>query len=205
LQQKELLLKEIHHRVKNNLQMISSLLRLQSGSVKDPEVLDLLRESQSRVRSLALVHQQLYSSTDLAKVDFAEHVAGFVVELFRMYNAESRRIAFKLDLENVLLDIDTAIPSGLLLNELLVNSLKHAFPGGPKDGQGEISIGLHAREPRGFILTVSDNGVGLPKELNISKPESLGLRLVCGLTEQLRGTIQHSSGPGTEFKLTVPG
>jgi PAS domain S-box-containing protein len=206
LQQKELLLKEIHHRVKNNLQVISSLLSLQSELVKDKEVLGVLRESQSRVRSLALIHQKLYSSGDLAKVDFARYVESFVAELFRMYDVNPRRIASKLDLDNVSLDIDTAMPCGLIVNELVVNCLKHAFKVGPKDdGQGEISVGLHPWEHGGFTLTVRDNGVGLPKGLDTRRTQSLGLQLVDGLTAQLRGTIEHSSGPGTEFKLTVPG
>ncbi|HME00080.1 MAG TPA: histidine kinase dimerization/phosphoacceptor domain -containing protein [Terriglobia bacterium] len=205
LHQKELLLKEIHHRVKNNLQLISSLLTLQSGSVKDKDTLGVLRESQSRVRSLALIHQKLYSSSDLAKVDFGQYVASFVMELFRMYDVDPRRITSKLDLDNVSLDVDTAIPCGLILNELVVNCLKHAFKAGQMDdGQGEISIELHACEPGGFTLTVRDNGVGLPKDLDQSRTESLGLRLIGGLAEQLRGTIEHSSGPGAVFKLTVP-
>jgi PAS domain S-box-containing protein len=204
LHQKELLLKEVHHRVKNNLQVISSLLTLQSGSVKDQEVLGVLKESESRIRSMALIHQKLYSSDDLAKVDFAQYVASFVVELFQTYSVDSRRIASKLDLDKVVLDVDTAVPCGLILNELVVNCLKHAFKGGQPDGQGEITIELRARGPAGFVLTVRDNGAGLPKDLDISQSQSLGLRIVCGLADQLRGTIEHSSGPGTEFKLTVP-
>ncbi|MBW4576675.1 MAG: PAS domain S-box protein [Aphanothece sp. CMT-3BRIN-NPC111] len=199
LQEKETLLKEIHHRVKNNLQIISSLLRLQSKHIRDADVLELFQESQNRVRTMALIHEKLYQSGNLAKIDFIEYIQTLVQELSRSYGASRQAIAFKLTIEKVHLEVDIAIPCGLIINELVSNSLKYAF----KDCQtGEIDISLvqHSESHR-FILTIGDNGVGLPQNLDFRKTQSLGLQLVCRLTKQLGGSINLTHRQGTAFQI----
>ena len=158
LREKELLLKEIHHRVKNNLQITSSLLRLQASKIADVGVKQLLRESQDRIRSMALVHDMLYRSQDLARVDFPEYVRTLVIQLFRSYNA-SGRIRSAVELEPIVFGVDLAVPCGLIINELVANALKHAFPG---DRKGEVRVRMNAA-PDGYTLSVRDDGVGLPR------------------------------------------
>ena len=197
LKEKEMLLKEIRHRVKNNLQIIASLLDLQSESLTDPQDLQIFQESQHRIRSMALIHEHLYQSEDLAQIDFAQYIQELVYSLFSSYAAGVSGITLKLDVDAILLDIDTAIPCGLILNELVSNSLKHAFPDGRR---GEICIGLRLDHERQTLL-VRDNGVGLPENLNFQNTESLGLQLVCTLTDQLKGTITLDRSGGTTFKI----
>jgi PAS domain S-box-containing protein len=199
LREKELLLREIHHRVKNNLQIISSLLELQSDTIQDPSVLALFNDSQQRIRSMALVHEILYQSQDLAQVDVGAYLQSLSVQLFRSYGVDAQRIALRTDMERVLLDIDRAIPCGLILNELLTNVFKYAFPEGRA---GEIRLVLRADPARHVTLMVQDTGVGLPEELDFRYTESLGLQLVCMLTEQLGGTITLTRQGGTTFTLT---
>jgi PAS domain S-box-containing protein len=199
LQEKETLLKEVHHRVKNNLQIISSLLRLQSKQIRDADVLELFQESQNRVRTMALIHEKLYQSDNLAKIDFLEYIRTLIQELSHSYGASKQAIAFKLNIEKVHLEIDIAIPCGLIINELVSNSFKYAF----KDYQtGEIDISLvQHSESNSFILTISDNGVGLPQNLDFRKTQSLGLQLVCRLTKQLGGSINLNPSQGTAFQI----
>ncbi|MCK4417131.1 MAG: hypothetical protein KAV99_03080, partial [Candidatus Latescibacteria bacterium] len=209
LKEKEILLKEVHHRVKNNLQVISSLLRLQSGYVKDKESLEMFRESCDRVRSMALIHEKLYQSEELSRVDFAKYIQDLTDHLFRSYGANSEAIRLKINVVDGLLGIDTAIPCGLIINELVSNSLRYAFPEGR---EGKICIDLRSDLPaapsdtaaqRGnkFTLIVSDNGVGLPKDLDFRNTKSLGLELVNTLADQLRGTIELDRSGGTAFKI----
>ncbi len=198
LKEKEVLLKEIHHRVKNNLQVISSLLYLQSRNVKDKETLGILQDSQSRVRSMALVHERLYQSSDLARVDFAEYIRNLANYLFRSYGVNMNLIQLKIKVGEVLLGVDTAVPCGLILNELVSNSLKHAFP---DDRQGEIYIELRADDGQ-LTLMVSDNGVGFPEGSGFRNTETLGLQLVNMLVDQLEGTIELDRRGGTTFKIT---
>ena len=198
LKEKEVLLKEIHHRVKNNLQVISSMLHLQSGYIKDKQALEMFRESQNRVKLMVLIHEKLYQSKDLARIDFAEYIRDLVAHLFRSYGVDSEVIALKINVEDVILGIDTAIPCGLIINELVSNSLKHAFPAGKK---GEICIDLRSDNNNKFTLTVSDNGIGFPRDLDFRKTETLGLQLVITLVEQLGGTIELYRNGGTEFKI----
>ncbi|MBC8228587.1 PAS domain S-box protein [bacterium] len=200
LQEKEVLLKEVHHRVKNNMQIISSLLSLQGESIEDEQVLDIFKVSQNRIKSMALVHERLYQSQNLAKVDFASYIKDLASRLFRSYET-SGRIALSMDVPDVFLSIDNAIPCGLILNELVSNSLKHAFPEGR---DGEINITLRPYEGK-FELVVSDNGVGIPEDLDIKNTESLGFRLVTSLVSQLDGEIELSRADGTEFRLTFVG
>ena len=198
LKEKEILLKEIHHRVKNNMQVVSSLLSLQARYIKDEEAQQLFKESQGRVRSMALIHEKLYQSQDLSSIDFAEYVRNLADYLSSSYGANSAKIALKTDVDGMSLGINTAIPCGLIINELVSNSLKHAFP---HERKGEIRIDLHRKDGE-FELVVSDDGIGFPKGLDFQKTESLGLQLVNTLTQQLEGTIELKNGHGTEFRIT---
>ena len=198
LNEKEVLLKEIHHRVKNNMQIITSLLSLQSRYVRDTHDLDIFRDSQNRVKSMALIHEELYKSKDLARIDFAEYVQSLATHLFSLYSVNTAVIKLTMDVQDVLLDINTAIPCGLIVNELISNSLKYAFP----DGEGgEILIKLSERTGGNLTLIVSDNGIGLHKDLDFRDTKSLGLQLVNTLVEQLEGTIDLDRTEGTAFTI----
>ncbi|MBI2360743.1 MAG: PAS domain S-box protein [Deltaproteobacteria bacterium] len=198
LKEKEVLLKEIHHRVKNNLQVISSMLSLQERSTKDRQAVDVLRESQNRIRSIALIHEKLYQSKDLARVDFAEYVRQLANSLLRSYRAHPDRVTLSIRVADVFLDIDRAIPCGLILNELVSNSLKHAFPEGKI---GEIRIDLSRHDGDHLMLVVADNGVGLPGKADIHSTATLGLQLVETLTEQLGGSMELIPEGGTEVRI----
>jgi two-component sensor histidine kinase len=199
LREKEVLLQEIHHRVKNNLQIISSLLNLQSGYVQDPQAREIFQDSQHRIRSMALIHEKLYQSENLARVDFAEYIHSLATHLFRSYRANAQAITLKVQADDVSLDIDTAIPCGLILNELLSNALKHAFPDGRA---GEIRVALDADREHRLTLKVSDNGVGFPSDQDFRNTASLGLQLVNTLVDQLDGTIKLDRRGGTDFEIT---
>jgi len=201
LKEKEVLLKEIHHRVKNNLQIISSLLDLQSDYVQDPKALELFKESQNRVKSMALIHEKLYQSKNLAQTDFAEYIRDLTAHLFESYRVSSDTISLRMRLKSAPIGIDTAIPCGLIINELISNSLRHAFP---KGRRGEIRIDLHPDREDTFILVIRDNGVGFPEDLDFRNTESLGLQLVTSLIKQLNGTIELDKNAGTTFKITFP-
>jgi PAS domain S-box-containing protein len=197
LREKEVLLKEIHHRVKNNLQVTSSLLKLQSTFIEDPQAREMFADSQNRIRSMALVHEKLYRSSDLSRINFSEYVESLAALLFRSYGVNSNLIKLQLSGENVFLSIENAVPCGLILNELLSNCLKHAFPNG-RGGEIRVQIG---HTPERLILNVADNGIGLPKDLNIETTETLGLQLVRTLTRQLSGELQVQCDGWTEFKI----
>jgi PAS domain S-box-containing protein len=169
LSEKDMLLKEIHHRVKNNLMIISSLLNLQSGYIKDKASKDIFIESQNRARSMALIHERLYQSTDLKSIDFGEYITSLSNELFNTYKADSGFIKLKIDVEDIFLDINTAIPLGLIVNELVTNSLKHAFPDNMK---GKINIAFHLLDDY-YEFTVKDNGIGFPEELDYQNNHSV--------------------------------
>lgn len=205
LNEKENLLKEIHHRVKNNLQIIHSMLNLQMSYVRDERAIELFKESKNRVYSIALIHERLYQSESLVKIDFPEYIRSLTSNLFLSYGVSERVIVPKIDIESVALDIDTLIPCALIVTELISNSLKHAFPGlSPRgDVKGEIRIELRRDSGDRLMLTVGDNGAGIPEGLDIENSKSLGLKLVNVLVKQLRGTIQSVKGKaGTEFKIT---
>ncbi|HUU28812.1 MAG TPA: PAS domain S-box protein [archaeon] len=199
LREKEVLLREIHHRVKNNLQVISSLLDLQAGYLQDPQGLQVLRDSRNRVRVMALIHEKLYQSLDLARIDTAEYIQNVVDYLFQAYEGMSSTINLSVRVEDVSLAIESAIPCGLIINELVTNALKHAFPSGK---EGEIRVELCKKDGGGLTLVVSDSGIGLPPDFDFQKPPSLGLRLVKMLTSQLMGTIELDRSSGTTFKIT---
>lgn len=198
LDEKEILLREIHHRVKNNMQIISSLLNLQSQHVEEAETLDILKESQGRVRSMAMIHEKLYQSPNFTKIDFKDYIEKLVSSLIYTYKVQKQDIKQVLEVRDVEMNIDTAIPCGLIINELVTNSLKYAFP--TPDSEGIIQIELNQIEDQ-FKLIISDNGVGLPLDIQIEKSETLGLQLVNNLVKQLEGTLQIHRGNGTKFTI----
>ena len=203
LKEKEVLLQEIHHRVKNNMQVISSLLNLQARYIKDKKTAEMFKESQNRIKSMALVHEKLYQSKDFANIDFSEYVRTLTNYLFRNYKISSSKIELKMDVKNVSIGVDHAIPCGLIINELVSNSIKHGFLG---KKQGEIKIKLHSSGKNDIKLIISDNGIGLPADPDIKRSESLGLHLVNLIVEdQLQGRIKLNRAHGTEFQIQFRG
>jgi PAS domain S-box-containing protein len=199
LREKEVLLQEVHHRVKNNMQVIVSLLKLQSRYVKEKETLDMFGESQSRINSMALIHEKLYMSDDLSSIDLSDYIKTLASSLLVNLGSGTRKVGLNTDLNRLYINTDTAIPCGLILNELVSNCLKHAFPG---DAEGEISISLNKTDNDYYVLSVSDNGVGFPAGLDLRNSNSLGLELVTLLAEtQLHGKIELNANGGTEFVI----
>ena len=199
LKEKEVLLKEIHHRVKNNLQIISSLLHLQSRELKDSASQEIFSDSQHRIASMALIHEELYNSADLGRIDFADYARSLVENLFESYGINIDRIVLKVEVDASPLNLDRAIPLGLIINELVSNSLKYAFPDGRK---GQITIGLWTETDDRFALTVSDDGVGLPEDIDFRRSQSLGLKLVATLANQLKSDFELDRSRGTTFTIT---
>ncbi len=199
LKEKEILLKEIHHRIKNNLQIISSLLNLQLNYLDNEEIIEMLKSSQSRIRSMAMIHEKLYKTKELSNINFGEYIRDFTTYLFNAYRSRIGNLRLDLDLCDVKLDINLSISLGLILNELITNALKHAFPNN-KPGR----LGITLREENGQIhLCITDNGVGLPENFDIKKTNSLGLELVDSLVEQHRGTLEIKSNGKTEIEITL--
>lgn len=196
LQEKEVLLREVHHRVKNNLQVIQALISLQSRQIKDGSAVEMYKESQNRIRSMALVHERLYQSTNLSRIEFAEYLRSLVVHLFHSLLPDTSRIGLKLDLEPVELDINIAIPCGLIVNELVSNALKHAFP---EPRPGEVTVSFHQREGSTLSLGVKDDGQGLPPDFDIHRSETLGMQIVITLVSQIDGRLEIGPGPGASF------
>jgi two-component sensor histidine kinase len=199
LHQRETLLREIHHRVKNNMQVMSSLMSLQARAAMNPETRRMLEDNQNRIQSMALLHEILYQSEDLAMVDFPKYVVRTVDYLFRSSGVKDRRIRLHTELDQLALELDDALPFGLLISEVVSNSLKHAFPQGRG---GEVRVFLRLQSDTTISLTLSDDGIGLPRELDWTTSRSLGLRLVRALAQQLRGTLEIRSQGGTEVRLT---
>ncbi|HMK54419.1 MAG TPA: PAS domain S-box protein [Methanobacteriaceae archaeon] len=197
LKEKELLLREVHHRVKNNLQIISTLLSLQSAQIKEESVNNLYRESQNRIRSIALIHENLYHSEDLASINFAGYVRNLITDLFDSYGVDSEIIKPIISIDNVIMGIETAIPCGLIINELFSNSLKHGFAGGKG---GEIKLDLHETGKGRFTLKVKDNGNSFPKDFNFQSTDTLGLQLINSLVKQLDAQIELNE-ENKEFKI----
>ena len=200
LLEKETLLREIHHRVKNNLQIITSILNLQIRKIEDPTTIDALRDSQSRVRSMALVHEHLYRGRDFSHIDLGNYIRSLGTGLFQSYKAANQSIRFDLNIRNIYVDINTSIPLGLISNELITNSLKYAFTD-KKDSK--ISI-FASENPQALTFVVADNGVGMPDTITLENQASLGLRLVSMLTSQLKGTVTIDRSEGTKFVFTIP-
>ncbi len=200
-QRKEILLKEIHHRVKNNLQVISSLLALQAGAASDPRTRSLLRESQDRIRSMALIHEKLYQTGAERGVTFADYARDLAAHLRHSYAGDSEAVDVEVDVADVSLDMDVSVPCGLIINELLSNALKHAFPGGRK---GRVRLGLRRGEGNTLVLTVSDDGIGFPPDIDVRAPRTLGLRIVNILATQIGASLDLRTAEGTTFTLAFP-
>jgi PAS domain S-box-containing protein len=204
LREKEVLLKEIHHRVKNNLQVINSLLNLQSRQIKDKRTQEIFQESRQRVRAMALIHEELYKSTDLAKIEMASYLRTLTTHLSQSYQGSRQGIMMDVRVENVVLEVGQAIPCGLIINELVTNSLKYAFPDSAKkikDKKNEVIVEMRPIADNRLLLRVSDNGVGLPKDFNARNCESLGLQLVHTLADQLRAVIAFQNNNGAGFEI----
>jgi two-component sensor histidine kinase/CheY-like chemotaxis protein len=224
LEEKEALLKEIHHRVKNNLQVVSSLLYLQSEHVSDAKVLGMLKDSQNRIRTMALVHERLYQTEDLARIDFPEYIRDLVDYLVSSYSIDAQAVSLRVDADDVVLDADTAVPCGLIVSELVSNSLKHAFStrswampdsasvavlgaqgswtGTSNGNENEIFVELRAEDDGRLRLLVGDNGVGFPEGMDWRSTQSLGLLLVNSLVRQIRGELEQVCHGGTQFEIT---
>jgi len=198
LKEKEILLREVHHRVKNNLQVIYSLIAWQSDYIQDPESLGLLKECQNRIQSMALVHEELFRAKDFANFDFGEYIKNLVGSLHQSYKVPGEKISFTINARNISLEIDQAIPCGMIVNELVSNAIKHAFPG---DRCGTICVEIQECGEQRLQLTVADNGVGLPSTLDHRGTETLGLQLVCLLAEQLHGKADFLRENGTRFEF----
>jgi two-component sensor histidine kinase len=198
LGEKEMLIKEIHHRVKNNLMVISSLLSLQSQYIKNKDDLEMFEKSKSRAKSMALIHERLYQSKDLKRIDFGEYIEKMATDMFNTYISDSEKIKLEIDVENAMLDINTTIPLGLILNELLNNSIKYAFPDGRK---GIIRV-VFSKRGEIFQLKVEDNGIGFPDNIEFGNTDSLGLQLINSLTEQIDGTINLNTNNGASITIS---
>jgi len=202
LKEKEILLKEVHHRVKNNLQIISSLLNLQSLSLKENNLIDVFKDSQNRVRTMALIHEKLYQSNSFARIDFGSYLKSLADYLFRSYNINPTIVKLEIEIINIYLQTDSAIACGLIINEFISNSLKYAFPEGRT---GLIRITMTETILKNIILSYYDDGVGIPIEISISNTKTLGLKLVSLLTNQLNGKITLDRTNGTMFVLEFKG
>jgi PAS domain S-box-containing protein len=199
LVEKQVMLKEIHHRVKNNMQVIISLLNLQADTIADSTVRTLFEESRNRVSAMALIHEKLYQTEDLARIDFKEYLKILAQGIADTYQRHD--VHLSVDMEHITLNVNTGIPCGLIVNELITNSFKHAFPKGRK---GLIRVGMNKNSEGNYVLIVEDNGIGFEAEQDFRKTSSLGLRLVGVLTGQIRGTIALSRSDGTRFCITFP-
>ena len=198
LEEKDLMMKEIHHRVKNNFMIIQSLLQLQSRHIDEEDVLEIFKESQNRIKSMAFVHQRLYQHDNLKKINFGDYPETLASDIFKSYVSNPDQITLDIDTEDVELDIDTAIPLGLILNELISNSLKYAFPNSRK---GRLMVKSYLKDNK-YSLIVSDNGIGFPKELNYKNSDSLGLKLIHSLSDQIGADVKLDTTNGTKFEIT---
>jgi PAS domain S-box-containing protein len=201
LKEKIVLLREIHHRVKNNLQIVSSLLNLQAGYISDKKILEVFKESQTRIRSMALIHEKLYQSRDLDKINFSDYIQSLIKDLFRSYRSQANKINIKSETGEIFLEIDQAILCGLIVNELVSNAIKYAFKGRE---EGEIIVKLFEVDGE-YKIIVSDNGVGFPKDIDIHNTDTLGLQLVTSLTSQMAGNLEIASEVGTSVTISFKG
>jgi two-component sensor histidine kinase len=199
LKEKEVLLREIHHRVKNNMQVISSLLRLQAGRLEDETAKAIFQSCQDRIRSMSLVHEKLYMSENLSGINFSDYIQSLASRLFQINRVNPDLIRLKLDIEEVFFDLQTAIPCGLILNELMTNSLKYAFPNGRR---GTVEISLTSRGDKTYRLMVKDDGIGFPQGADFENPQSFGLQIVKLLVDQLGGTVLLKRESGTTFEIS---
>lgn len=199
LAEKEVLLKEIHHRVKNNLQIVSSLLSLQSATISDSETILKFRDSQNRIRSMALIHEKLYKSGNLSVIDISDYLTSLISYLHNSYVMVPDRVRLELAIDNIPLKLDSAIPCGLIVNELVTNSFKYAFPG---DRTGKVAIKLHSDTAGTVHLSIADDGIGLPDGMDVRQTTTLGILLVNSLVDQLGGTLIFDGQNGAAFHIT---
>ena len=199
LKERETLLKEIHHRVKNNLQIISSLLNLQSRHIEDQQALEAVKEGQNRVKSMALIHQEIYQKDNLTEINAGHYITNLVQGLLKSYELSAGAIELETDIDELELDVDTTIPLGLIINELVTNTVKYAFP---DKKEGKLSVTLKKKEDS-LLLTVSDNGVGIPKGFDLKKARSFGLKLVHSLARKLEATVSLREGKGTTIDMEI--
>ncbi len=207
LEEKEILLREIHHRVKNNLQIISSLLSLQSDNSNDENLNKLFRDSQNRIYSMALIHEHLYESEDLTKIEISSYIKTLAFTLHETYDQKDFNVEINVDIDDVYLGIDVAIPCGLIVNELISNSLQHAFQNTNdnlnNDHKNLININMFIDKPNEhYVLIYSDNGKGISEDLDVKTTNTLGLQLVYGLTQQIKGNIELNRSVGTKFTIS---
>lgn len=201
LQEKEMLLKEVHHRAKNNMQVIASLLNLESSRITDEHCQKVFKDSQNRIRSMSLVHEKLYRSAAGSRIDFEEYVRNLVDNLYYSYSKTPDQVALRVRVEGVFLDTDTAITCGLLINELVSNALKHAFPGGAR---GSLWVEMRG-DGDGYLLLVGDDGIGLPEAVGLNNAGTLGMQLISSLVSQLSGTLEIRRGRGTQYQIRFKG
>ncbi len=198
LKEKIVLLREVHHRVKNNLQIVSSLLNLQAGYITDKKILEVFKESQNRIRSMALIHEKLYQSRDLDKINFSDYIDSLIHDLLKSYRSQLNRVNIRCETEQIFLEIDQSILCGLVVNELISNSIKHAFQG--RD-EGEVVVKL-INDDGGYRIIVQDNGTGFPEDIDIEHADTLGLQLVTSLTDQMGAHLEIRSEKGTIVQIT---
>ncbi len=198
LREKEILLKEIHHRVKNNLQIVASLLNLQKRSIKDPKIIQLFEDSQNRIYSMAIIHERLYQSKQLNQINLGEYLQDLVNALIQSYNIDAKQIEVQLHADPIYINIETATPCGLIVNELVTNIIKYAFP---DRRLGKVSIECRTTPDAKILLAVCDNGVGIPDRVDFNNPSSLGLRIITNLARQLRATLDLDRSNGTRLSL----
>ncbi|MEB3161531.1 MAG: histidine kinase dimerization/phosphoacceptor domain -containing protein [Synechocystis sp.] len=201
VKEKEILLKEIHHRVKNNLLVVSSLLDWRSESIADPALQSIFIESQRRIDTIALIHEKLYGTQDLAQIDFGDYLETLAVQIFESFSineANPDRITLEFDLTPIYLNIETAMPCGLIVNELLLNTFKHAFP---HQRKGTVTLGLKPQAKDQYLLVIQDNGVGFPEGFDVTQTDSLGWQLINLLTNQLDGSVHVKAGDGAQIEL----
>lgn len=197
-EEKEILLKEIHHRVKNNMQIILSILNLQARKMNDEKVTDFVKEGESRIQSMAIIHEKLYQSDNLADISFKEYIHQLLVFIYQVYNVDKNKISYDIDAGDIQLDINTAVPVGLIINELICNALKHGFK---EKESGSISIQLNKIQPKEYKLQVKDSGKGLPEDFDIKKSNTLGLKLIQTLIRQIDGSLEIASSKGSMFSI----
>lgn len=202
LMEKEILLKEVHHRVKNNMQVIISMLNLQSSFVKNKKIVSILHDSQSRIKTMALIHEKLYQTKDFSNIDFSEYVYNLFEYLYSSFRSSNQEIEYNINIKKYQINIDTIISLGLIINELTSNSFKYAFEGMSK---GKINILLDKKDDKTLVLSLDDNGKGLPANFDYKNTDSLGLQLVCLLTEQIQGKLEVKNlNKGTKFLVFFP-
>ncbi len=199
LEEKDVLLREVHHRVKNNMQIISSILRMQSRNIEDPILKDILQESQNRIHTMALIHENLYNHESLANIKFSSYIKSLAGNIARTYSSQPANIKFDYQMDDAYLPIDTAIPCGLIINELISNSFKYAFNG---NSTGIISIHFNELIENEYKLIVSDDGIGIPDSIDITKTKSLGMKILHKLVQQIDGMLESDFSNGTKFTIT---